>query len=214
MSKISELRINYTKNSLDINEVTPNPKDQFEKWFNQAVALKSFEANAFVLSTVGADLFPSSRVVLLKGLDGRGFIFFTNYESQKSVEMEANNRISACFFWPEMERQIRINGTASKISKEETEIYFHSRPRESQIGAWASPQSAEITSREWLEARFSEMSSNFKNVEKIPVPDHWGGWLLSPISYEFWQGRSSRLHDRIRYVLNNDGTWDIKRIAP
>jgi pyridoxamine 5'-phosphate oxidase len=197
--------------SLDLKDVNPNPIVQFKDWFKEAINSEVLEVNAMTLSTIGLDGFPNGRVVLLKEVD-HGFVFFTNYESEKGREIELHQRGSLTFFWPELERQVRIQGTIEKVSKEESDSYFLSRPFGSQIGAWTSPQSREIKSREELTQKEMLIQERFKN-EKISRPSHWGGYRLIPIKIEFWQGRASRLHDRIAYRFEGEN-WVITRLAP
>jgi pyridoxamine 5'-phosphate oxidase len=198
--------------SLSEKEVEINPIAQFQKWWEQAIESKIEEVNAMTLATVNSFGFPSARIVLLKGYNENGFIFFTNYESRKGNELEVNPNASIVFFWKELERQIRIEGFVSKLSEKESTDYFKSRPIESQIGAWASPQSSVIVSRELLENNFTALELKYANQE-IPKPPHWGGYILNPVQLEFWQGRPGRLHDRIEYG-KVDGDWIIKRLAP
>jgi pyridoxamine 5'-phosphate oxidase len=210
---LSKLRKDYGKMGLDENDLNPDPYKQFEKWFTEAANAGVVEPDAFTLSTVSAEGKPSSRIVLLRNFDNRGFTFYTNFESQKGRELEQNPNVAMNFFWTDVERQIRICGKAGKISIMESMDYFRSRPRASQIGAWASEQSRELISREMLENRIAEIEKKFhgKDVEK---PPHWGGFLVKPESIEFWQGRPSRLHDRFLYTHNVLGHWEIKRLNP
>jgi pyridoxamine 5'-phosphate oxidase len=213
MQKIESLRKNYSLHSLSESNVKPSPIDQFIQWFDEANDAKVHEPNAFVLSTSSTKGIPSSRVVLLKGCSHEGFTFFTNYESHKGQEISSNPHVSLCFLWHEMERQVRIQGVASKVSREETARYFHSRPRESQIGAWVSPQSQIIEDDLFLSKKYAEIEAKYQGIDPIPVPDHWGGFIIAPTEIEFWQGRPSRLHDRIRYTLENH-QWTTRRLAP
>jgi pyridoxamine 5'-phosphate oxidase len=208
---ISSIRKDYTLKSLDLKDVNSNPIVQFKDWFKEAINSEVLEVNAMTLSTIGLDGFPNGRVVLLKEVD-HGFVFFTNYESEKGREIELHQRGSLTFFWPELERQVRIQGTIEKVSKEESDSYFSSRPLGSQIGAWTSPQSQEIKSREELTQKEMLIQERFRN-EKISRPSHWGGYRLIPIKIEFWQGRASRLHDRIAYRFEGEN-WVIARLAP
>ena len=204
-------RLDYQKNQgLDLSNLIKNPFEQFRLWFGFAVEADAFHANAMVLSTVH-DNSPSSRVVLLKEMDEKGFVFFTNYTSAKSKEIDANKNAALLFFWKELERQIRIEGVLEKVSEENSNEYFKTRPRESQIGAWASPQSTTITRAE-LEKRVEEFTKKFEGQE-VPRPDFWGGFRLVPTRFEFWQGRAGRLHDRFVYE-NKNGVWEIVQIAP
>ncbi|WP_114750180.1 pyridoxamine 5'-phosphate oxidase [Pleomorphovibrio marinus] len=206
------IRKEYSSKKLEINEVDKNPIAQFKLWLKEALESQVNEPNAMHLATVGTDGKPSGRVVLLKGVE-EGFDFFTNYQSQKSKELEHTPYASLTFFWPELERQVRVEGHVEKISKEESEAYFLSRPIESQIGAWSSPQSEEIPDREYLERIKREMEIKFSK-EPLEKPDHWGGFRLYPHRLEFWQGRPGRLHDRILFSKNTDGAWKIGRLAP
>ncbi|MFL0684225.1 MAG: pyridoxamine 5'-phosphate oxidase [Algoriphagus aquaeductus] len=210
--KLFEIRKEYTLKSLDINDVSTDPLRQFKSWFEEAVDAEALEVNAMCLSTLGKDGFPNGRIVLLKELDS-GFVFFTNYESDKGKELDANPKASLTFFWPEIERQIRIQGEVSKISEAESDEYFFSRPYGSQIGAWISAQSREISGRQELEERQKETENRF---QKVPMerPGHWGGYRLQARRIEFWQGRPSRLHDRICYEIQDSGEWRISRLSP
>lgn len=210
--KVSEIRIDYTKGELDIDHVASDPIAQFETWFEEAVSAEVIEPNAMSLGTVSNGQ-PSVRIVLLKGFDERGFTFYTNYESRKAAELQEEPKAALTFFWPELQRQVRIEGTVVKAPEPESDQYYASRGRGSRIGAWASPQSRKISDRKVLEDLVEEVSRRFDGQEEIPRPDHWGGYLLQPTYLEFWQGRSSRLHDRIVYEHVN-GEWDISRIAP
>jgi pyridoxamine 5'-phosphate oxidase len=210
--KLSEIRKEYTLKTLDIKDINPNPFYQFKTWFDEAVDAEVLEVNAMCLSTIGLDGFPAGRIVLLKGVD-HGFQFFTNYESTKGKEIQANPKASLTFFWGELERQIRITGTLEKVSEKESDDYFFSRPLGSQIGAWTSPQSQEITDRNILEVKIKELEEKF-STQKISRPSHWGGYRLTPNRFEFWQGRPSRLHDRICFGLKEDKSWVISRLAP
>ncbi len=213
MISLSELRIEYTKESLDINSVVKDPVQQFEKWFDESLQAKVPEPSAMTLSTVTESGRPSARIVLLKGIEQGKFIFYTNYQSQKGKELEHNAMCALTFFWPELERQIRIEGITTRVDTDTSEKYFQSRPRGSQIGAWASPQSTVIDDRNIIEARVKELENKFKNQESIPRPHQWGGYAVDPFEIEFWQGRPSRLHDRIVYYKMEDG-WTIRRLAP
>jgi pyridoxamine 5'-phosphate oxidase len=208
---ISTIRKDYSIKSLDISDVNINPISQFESWFEEALIAEVLEVNAMTVSTLGLDGAPNARIVLLKGVD-KGFVFFTNYKSEKGQELEKHNSASLTFFWPELERQIRIRGIVQKVNSEESDNYFFSRPLGSQIGAWVSPQSQKIDSRADINARQLEIEKQFANKPMIRPP-HWGGYRLMPSTIEFWQGRPSRLHDRIRYELH-EGKWTISRLAP
>ena len=208
---LADLRRDYSLRELDEATVSPDPFSQFLLWFNEATKAVVIEPNAMTLSTVGADGRPSARVVLLKGFDRNGLVFFTNYESRKGRELSNNPKACLHFFWPGLERQIIVNGTAAKTSREESQVYFDSRPVTSRIGAWTSRQSSVIDSREILEKREKELSKEFG--DKVPLPPFWGGFRLTPDKFEFWQGRPNRLHDRICFTLEN-GTWAITRLSP
>jgi pyridoxamine 5'-phosphate oxidase len=210
---IAEMRVNYAMQSLDIVDVDPNPIIQFEKWFADAVAAEIKEPNAMLLSTVDHDLFPDSRIVLLKGVENAGFVFYTNYLSTKGIQLANNNQCSLTFLWLGLERQVRIKGVCEKVDQTTTDAYFQSRPRDSQIGAWTSPQSEIISSRKELEDLFAANVEKFKDLEVIPTPNFWGGYCVIPTEIEFWQGRPNRLHDRIRYISTENG-WDLNRLAP
>ena len=210
---ISSIRKDYQLASLDEASTAANPIDQFEHWWEDAIQSNIDEVNAFVLSTVNANGTPSSRVVLLKGFTPEGFVFFTNYESNKGKEIEANPNVAMNFFWKELERQVRITGTIQKVSTDESEKYFHSRPIGSQVGAWTSPQSKVIPNRAYLEDLMAFNLEKYKEGN-VPLPPHWGGYIVHPTSIEFWQGRSSRLHDRLLYTLNANHSWTKERLAP
>jgi pyridoxamine 5'-phosphate oxidase len=210
--KIDSLRNEYLFAGLTRKNMDQNPFKQFEKWLNEAVNSDEKEPTAMALSTIGADGFPQSRIVLLKLFDENGFVFFTNYSSEKGKSIKKNPAVSLHFFWPFLERQVRISGVAEKTSKEISLKYFQSRPEESQVAAWASEQSTEIPSRDYLEQQFRKFSSKFEN-ESVPLPPFWGGYRVNPQKIEFWQGRANRLNDRILYERNGE-LWTIKRLAP
>ena len=210
---INSLRTDYSKDELHENEVSPSPFLQFQEWFAVALAAKFPDANAFNLATVGADGKPSSRIVLLRNFDEEGFVFYTNYESQKGQELLANPFAAMNFFWPELEKQIRIEGKVVKVSEEQSEAYFQSRPRESQIGAWASPQSKALINRAQLAKVVIDLTDQYKD-KTIQKPPFWGGFCIVPTKFEFWQGRPGRLHDRLEYTNNATGNWSISRLAP
>ncbi len=199
-------------NILNESDVDPNPLKQFEVWYGEALASGVPEADAMTLATATTDGAPDARIVLLKSFDGRGFVFFTNYQSRKAQELAANGRACLLFYWLPLKRQVRIEGTVEKVSAAESDDYFHTRPWGSKLGAWASDQSRVITSRENLEKRFAEFELEF--ADNVPRPPHWGGYRLIPTAIEFWQGRDNRLHDRIRYRLQQDKSWRIERLAP
>lgn len=209
---IAAIRKEYSLKSLDLNNIADNPLIQFKVWFQEALTASAIETNAMTLATINKDNKPSARVVLLKGID-HGFLFFTNYESDKGKELAIHPFAALTFFWPELERQVRVEGRVEKVTAAESDEYFFSRPEPSQIGAWTSPQSHVIPDREYLQRRQEEVEEKFKN-EKITRPEHWGGYRLVPQSVEYWQGRPSRLHDRIKYDLDETGNWQINRLAP
>jgi len=194
-------------------DLDPDPIKQFSGWFTAAIEAELRDVNAMSLATVGQDGKPSVRIVLLKGFDQDGFVFFTNYESEKGKQLEANPRAALAFYWIELDRQIRVNGTVEKTSRQESARYFRSRPLGSQIAAWASRQSEVVDARRVLDARFAEMSERYANGP-VPLPPHWGGYCLKPEMIEFWQGRPNRLHDRFRYTRQTNGSWLIHRLAP
>jgi pyridoxamine 5'-phosphate oxidase len=212
-NSIADIRKEYQLQSLLENDVDLNPLIQFETWWQHAIESKIEEPNAMTLSTCSPSGKPSSRIVLLKEINKRGFVFFTNYQSRKGKEIETNPFISLLFFWKELERQIRIEGKIKKIPAEESDEYFFQRPRESRIGAWSSPQSRVIENREFLQENVSKYTSQF-GIHNIPRPDFWGGYIVEPNSIEFWQGRPGRLHDRLHYDLTEDNLWNIERLAP
>ena len=210
---LTNLRAKYTTRGLDIKNLDENPFKQFEIWFNQAIEAKLAEPNAFSLATVGNDMMPSIRTVLLKIFDEKGFVFFTNYKSTKAKQIEENPKAAALFAWLDLERQVKIEGSIEKISKMESLKYFLSRPKGSQIGAWVSHQSQVISSRSLLEQKFDEIKTKFVNGE-VPFPDFWGGYIIKPLRIEFWQGGQDRLHDRFLYELDENKKWKIVRLAP
>ena len=213
MASISDIRKEYILQSLSESDIEKNPIRQFDKWWDQAIESGIEEVNAMILATADLSGKPSARIVLLKGYNDSGFIFFTNYNSHKGSEIEHNPNVCLNFFWKELERQVRIEGRANKISDEESDLYFNSRPISSRIGAWASPQSKVISSREELENSYNQFEKEFSDNE-ITRPPHWGGYIVQPEKMEFWQGRPSRLHDRIEYNIELDKSWSFVRLAP
>ena len=210
---IADLRKEYTRASLDIESVFEDPFKQFEKWFKEAQEGQLPEPNAMVLSTVDAEGQPFQRTVLMKALEEKGIVFYTNYKSRKAEQMAENNRVNVLFPWFPMERQVAVQGRAVKVSSKESLAYFLSRPHGSQLGAWVSQQSQVIGSRSILEMKLAEIKQKFKEG-KVPLPDFWGGYRIEPTSFEFWQGRQNRLHDRLLYQKQDDGSWKISRLSP
>lgn len=213
MKGLAAIRKDYTKSTLDVTSVDPDPIRQFEKWFDDALKSDVAEPTAMHLATVASNGRPSSRIVLLKGIENKQFVFYTNYQSQKGMELENNPACALTFFWPDLERQIRIEGVASRVSADQSDVYFKSRPRGSQVGAWSSPQSSIIKDRQILEQRVKEIEKRFEGKKELPRPNQWGGFGVEPLEIEFWQGRESRLHDRIVYT-KLDTEWKINRLAP
>ena len=209
---LENLRGSYQGAGFDIKDCNPDPIIQFDLWMEHAIETKCDEPNAFVLSTVQNDQ-PHARVVLLKGIHENQFIFYTNYNSAKGSELSQNSKVALTFLWLPLQRQIRIEGTVSKVNEEISDEYFHKRPRGSQLGAIASPQSSQIESREKLEELFNEVTSKLNSAEVLPRPKHWGGYSITPHYFEFWQGRNNRMHDRIFYK-EKDGSWELGRLAP
>lgn len=209
---INNLRHDFSKESLDEKDVHHNPINQFSKWFNEAVDAKVNEPNAMTVCTATIDAKPSARIVLLRNFDDNGFVFYTNYKSRKGEEIASNPNAALLFFWPELERQVRIEGVLTKQSAADSDVYFNSRPRSSKLGAWTSPQSKVISSRKVLDEAYEKLAKKFPD-ENVPRPEHWGGFILKPEAIEFWQGRPSRLHDRLLYSLEN-GDWKVARLAP
>lgn len=210
---IASIRTDYKQRSLDEANVAENAIEQFTRWWQEAIDSRLEEVNAMTLATVTDEGWPAARIVLLKGYDEQGFVFFTNYNSHKGKEMERHPNAALVFFWRELERQVRISGTVEKISAAESDAYFQSRPAGSRIGAWASPQSSVITGRRVIEQNYAEYEKQF-GQGPIPRPEHWGGYIVKPVAIEFWQGRGSRLHDRILYTLRQQGEWIRERLAP
>ena len=212
-NNIADIRRDYSHKSLSETDVDANAIKQFEKWWHEAVNSKIDEVNAMTLATASIDALPSARIVLLKEVNEKGFIFFSNYESYKAQQLAENPKACLVFFWKELERQVRITGLIEKISAKQSDDYFQSRPESSQIGAWASPQSRVIEDRNWLDEKFNELVNKMEGTA-IPRPPYWGGYIVKPVVIEFWQGRPSRLHDRIQYTLEENGEWKIERLAP
>ena len=209
---LSDLRIRYTKDSFSEADLLESPFDQFEKWFSEALKSKLDEPNAMCLATISPDGKPRTRIVLVKDFSKNGLIFYTNYESAKAKGMDVHKDVSVNFVWHPLQRQINIQGYTEKVDRKVSELYFHSRPRGSQLGALVSPQSTVIESRKILEERLAELDARYKD-EPIPLPENWGGVRIVPTRFEFWQGRDNRLHDRFEYILKND-QWSSQRLAP
>jgi pyridoxamine 5'-phosphate oxidase len=209
---LADLRKDYCLAGLAEKDLARDPFRQFEKWFQEAEAAKLTEPNAMTLCTATREGRPSGRTILLKGVDGRGFVFFSNYESRKGRELHDNPNVTMVFPWLALERQVIVEGTVTKVPREESETYFHSRPRASQLAAWVSQQSSIISGRAVLEDSMKMLEQKYAGRE-VPLPPHWGGWRVSPETVEFWQGRRSRLHDRLRYRRDKDG-WTVERLAP
>ncbi len=211
---LAALRRDYAHATLTERDVDPDPIRQFERWFADAQAAAVPDVNAMTLATAGANGAPSARVVLLKGVDARGFVFYTDYRSQKGVELSHNSRAALVFYWSPLERQVRITGTVRRTSTEESAAYFSSRPLLSRLSATASRQSSAIPDRASLEARVAELARTYGETNPPPLPSDWGGFRVSPTAVEFWQGRANRLHDRLRYVRSDSGVWTIERLSP
>ena len=214
---LAALRREYGDHGLDVPDLAPDPVSMFRQWLDATVAAGLHEPNAMVVATVSPDGRPSSRMVLLKGIDERGFVFFTNYESRKAADIAVNPHVSLLFPWHDLQRQVRVEGSASKVSADESEAYFASRPRESQLGAWASPQSRVVASRSALDERYGGVLAQFAELDEVPVPPHWGGFRVAPYAVEFWQGRKGRMHDRLVYRRAEDdphAPWTVDRLAP
>jgi pyridoxamine 5'-phosphate oxidase len=213
VKNIADIRRDYSHQALSEKDVNANPFIQFGKWWEEAMQAEIDEVNAMTVATASADGLPSARIMLLKGFDEKGFVFFTNYESYKGQMLAENPKACLVFFWKELERQVRITGIAGKVNTKESDEYFHSRPEASRIGAWVSPQSRVIENRQWLDEKFNDLVNKMEGTE-IARPPHWGGYCVRPVVIEFWQGRPSRLHDRIQYTLEENGNWKIERLAP
>ncbi len=211
--QIPHLRKEYCWGRLEEKALNPNPIQQFARWFEEAVRAQVHRPNAMTLATAARNAVPSARTVLLKGFDARGFVFFSNYKSQKGKELDQNPKAALVFYWPEMERQVCMTGKVTKVSREESLSYFNSRPTESRLAAWVSKQSTSIKSRKLLDQRFREFALKFKD-RPIPMPENWGGFRLKPYAIEFWQGRENRLNDRLRYRRTASNRWKIERIQP
>lgn len=213
IKNIADIRREYSHQKLSEADADANAIKQFEKWWEEAVHSKIDEVNAMTLATASPDGLPSARVVLLKGFNEKGFIFFTNYESYKGQQLAENPKACLVFFWKELERQVRITGLVVKLSSKESDEYFMTRPEASRIGAWTSPQSRVIEDRKWIDEKFNKLVNEMEGTD-IQRPPYWGGYLVKPVVIEFWQGRPGRLHDRLQYSLQDDGRWKIERLAP
>ena len=213
MNDIANLRKDYSSESLLEYDVEKDPVEQFGRWWTQAVNSQVDEVNAMTLATASSDGMPSARIVLLKGFNKDGFVFFTNYESYKGMQLEENPKACLVFFWKELERQVRITGLVKKVDAKDSNEYFLSRPKASQVGALASPQSQVIPDRKWLDEKYLSLSKEYESKD-LTRPEHWGGYMVQPVIMEFWQGRPSRLHDRIQYTMQENGEWKIERLAP
>ena len=210
---LADLRKDYSLAGLAESDLSRDPFRQFEQWFQEAEAAKIPEPNAMTLATTDGEGRPSARTVLLKGIDGRGFVFYSNYESRKGRELAGNPRVALLFPWVALERQVIVEGAVTKLAREESETYFHTRPRASQLAAWGSQQSSIIVGRAVLEDAMKALEKKYAGQE-VPLPPHWGGWRVAPETVEFWQGRRSRLHDRLRYRRGKNGDWSVERLAP
>lgn len=211
---LAALRREYGDHGLDVPDLAPDPIGMFRHWFDDTVAAGVYEPNAMVVATVSAAGRPSARMVLLKGADEQGFVFFTNYESRKGRELDANPAASLLFPWHELQRQVRIEGTATRVTHGESEAYFAARPRGAQLGAWASPQSREVASRADLDDLYSGVEERFSDAGEVPLPPEWGGYRVKPEVVEFWQGRKERMHDRLVYRREDETRWKVTRLAP
>lgn len=213
MDSVRDRRIQYETAGLDLADLGPDPVSQWQHWYTQAEDAGCVEPNAMVVSTVGLDGLPDSRYVLARGVSAAGFVFYTNYDSAKSAQLDRAPGVGALFTWLQLHRQMKVRGTVTRVPAAESDAYFASRPRSSQIGAWASPQSQVLADRAELDDRVAAAEARFADTPDIPRPPHWGGWLIAPVEAEVWQGRPSRLHDRFRY-RQVDGTWVTERLAP
>lgn len=211
---LAALRREYGDQGLDAPDLAPDPIAMFRRWLADAVDAGLHEPNAMVVSTVSPQGRPSSRLVLLKGVDENGFVFYTNYDSRKGDDLRANPAASLLFPWHDLQRQVRIDGTAARVPREQSEAYFSSRPRESQLGAWASPQSSEVSTRAELDERYAAVEERFGDADPVPLPPHWGGYCVRPGLVEFWQGRKGRMHDRLVYRGEGAQGWSTVRLAP
>ncbi|ANQ47625.1 pyridoxamine 5'-phosphate oxidase [Flammeovirga sp. MY04] len=211
-SKIADIRQDYSKKALEESDVLEQPIQQFEIWLEEAIKAEVMEPTAVNVATVSKEGAISSRTVLLKGVEDDAFVFYTNYNSRKGQALQDTKKVAMNFFWPELERQVCIEGTVEKVSEEVSDTYFASRPYKSKVGAWASEQSSKISSKNVIVTRFAKYAAKF--ITKVPRPPHWGGFAVKPTRIEFWQGRPSRLHDRIQYELNEQGIWERSRLAP
>ncbi len=212
--QLSALRQEYSSRSLHREDLSADPLEQFRVWLHEATERELLEPNAMILATVDGEGQPWTRTVLLKGLDERGFTFFTNYDGAKARQAEAHPQVALTFWWGALERQVNVTGTISRTSREESEAYFHSRPESSRHGAWASAQSSVVVNREQLERQFADARQRFPEGSEIPLPPFWGGYVVAPRTIEFWQGQRSRLHDRLRYTRTVEGSWTIERLSP
>lgn len=210
---IDKIRTDYRLKSLDAGDLTPDPLNMFRLWFDEAVNAQIPDVNAMSVATCDTNGMPDNRILLLKGIENGNFVFYTNHESSKGQQLAQNPNVALCFFWVELERQVRVNGTASKLPASTAEAYFKTRPYESQIGAWASDQSRYVSSRRELEQRFEEALLRFPDKENVPMPPYWGGYEVTPVRFEFWQGRTGRLHDRFEYVKKGE-EWVLRRMFP
>lgn len=212
MANLADIRKQYSLKTLERPDLADDPLSQFDAWFQDALEAEILEPNAMVLATADSEGRPSARVVLLKGVQDGAFVFYSNYESRKGKDMAENPQAALVFNWLDLERQVRIEGRVQKVSQDVSEAYFHSRPRGSQLGAWVSKQSQVISGREVLDERLAKLEQRYPDT--VPLPDFWGGYMVTPARVEFWQGRSNRLHDRFVYDLQKDGTWSLERLSP